>query len=59
MFSTNSRIPHPIARWIQKALHLTVTGTELLEVVFEAFVVGLIVGALVGGIKTFLHNAIS
>jgi len=33
-----------------------ITGTELLEVGLQAFVLGVIVGALVGSIKTFLHN---
>lgn len=32
------------------------TGTELIEVGLQAFVVGLMVGMFVGVIKNFLHN---
>lgn len=32
------------------------TGTELIEVALQAFVVGLVVGALAGSVKNFLHN---
>lgn len=35
------------------------TGQEFIEVGLQAFVVGLILGALVGVVKAFLHNALN
>lgn len=33
-----------------------ITGTELIEVCLQAFVVGLVVGAVVGGVKNLLYH---
>lgn len=35
------------------------TGTEFVEVALQAFVVGAVVGALAGIIKTMIHNALN